>query len=44
VQGALGSIRVPEALLDLVGRGLAAALLVGQEYAEIAQIEAARAR
>jgi hypothetical protein len=39
VEGSLGPVALPEALFDLIGRGLASAILVGQQVAEITQIE-----
>ena len=39
VEGSLGPVALPEGLFDLIGRGLASAILIGQEYAEVTQIE-----
>jgi hypothetical protein len=38
VEGQLGALPVPELLFDLVGKGIAAALMAGQDLAEITQI------
>jgi hypothetical protein len=38
VEGNLGRISMPEVVFDLIGRGLARAILAGQQYAEITQI------
>ncbi|MBN1260725.1 MAG: hypothetical protein JXB35_08600 [Anaerolineae bacterium] len=38
VEGQLGPVPVPELLFDLAGKGLAALLLAGQEYATITEI------
>jgi hypothetical protein len=39
VEGDLGPVPLPEGLFDLVGKGLAQAILIGQDYAEITTIE-----
>jgi hypothetical protein len=39
VEGQVGPVQVPEFLFDLLGKGLATALLAGQEYAEITRIQ-----
>lgn len=39
VEGNLGPVTVPEVLIDQVGKGLARAVLAGQDYVEIAKIE-----
>ena len=38
VEGQLGPLPVPEVVFDLLGQGIAAALMAGQEVAEITQI------
>lgn len=38
VEGTLGSVDMPEVIFDLIGKGLARAILAGQEYAEINEI------
>jgi hypothetical protein len=38
VEGTLGSVDMPEVVFDLIGKGLARAILAGQEYAEITEI------
>jgi len=38
VEGTLGSVDMPEVIFDLIGKGLAQAILAGQEYAEITEI------
>jgi hypothetical protein len=38
VEGNLGPVSVPELLVDQVGKGLARAILTGQEYAEVTQV------
>jgi hypothetical protein len=38
VEGQLGPLPVPELIFDLLGRGVAAALMAGQDVAEITQI------
>jgi hypothetical protein len=44
VEGKLGPITMPEAAFDLVGKGLAGALLAGQDYAEISEIKASKGK
>lgn len=39
VEGQIGSIQLPPFLFDLLGKGLVKALMLGQEYAEITQIQ-----
>jgi len=38
VEGNLGPVEVPELLIDQIGKGLARAILAGQEYIEVSQI------
>ncbi len=38
VEGQIGRVNLPEPVFDLLGKGVAQALLAGQEYAEITQI------
>jgi hypothetical protein len=38
VEGKLGPVDVPEALIDQIGQGLASLILAGQDYVEITQI------
>lgn len=38
VEGQIGRVNLPEPVFDLLGKGVARALLAGQEYAEITQI------
>ncbi|MCD6286980.1 MAG: hypothetical protein J7M39_13805 [Anaerolineae bacterium] len=38
VEGQIGKVKAPEFLFDLLGKGIAEALLAGQAYAEITQI------
>jgi len=38
VEGQIGRVNLPEPVFDLLGKGVAQALLAGQEYAEISQI------
>jgi len=39
VEGNLGPVNLPEGLFDLIGKGLARAILLGQDYGEISQID-----
>jgi hypothetical protein len=39
VEGNLGPVEVPELLIDQVGKGLARAILAGQDYVEITKID-----
>ena len=39
IEGQVGPVHVPEFLFDLLGKGLATALLAGHEYAEITRIQ-----
>jgi len=39
VEGNLGAVNLPEGLFDLIGKALAQAVLLGQDYGEISQIE-----
>ncbi len=39
VEGQIGSIQLPAFLFDLLGKGLVKALTIGQEYAQITQIQ-----
>jgi hypothetical protein len=41
VEGNLGPVPLPESLIDLVGRGLLQVILLGQDVAEITQIDVA---
>jgi len=42
VEGQVGKVKMPEFVFDLLGKGLAAALKAGQEYAEITRIRVAQ--
>ena len=39
VEGKLGPVPLPEGLFDLIGKGLANTILIGQDVAEITTIE-----
>jgi hypothetical protein len=39
VEGNLGRFKLPEGILDLIGKGLAQAILLGQDYGRISQID-----
>lgn len=39
IEGQVGRFKMPEIVFDLIGKGLAEALMLGQEYAEITQIQ-----
>ncbi len=39
VEGQIGKVKAPEFIFDLLGKGIAEALLAGQAYAEITQIQ-----
>ena len=41
IEGDLGPVPMPEGLFDLIGKGLAQVILIGQDYAEITTIEVA---
>jgi len=41
VEGQLGPLPVPALIFDMLGRGIAAALMAGQEVAEITEIRVA---
>ena len=44
VEGVIGPVPVPEALVDTVGRGVASAILMGKRYAEITELRVEEGR